>query len=201
MCEAMLETQPEFFKPRCKQFRYILSYSYPVLPDTNYAISEHCSGRHCHIRPSKHWHVLLFSDDPFDPQLGGYKVPCPYTAFRLLIHSTNMALKGEIFEKLKTAVEYHKLHPESGPKELDLKKKLPKVPSVVNRITQTTHVTQHFLDRVLAVADGRYSSEFNTVIDALISGYGHIETISHGVRLSFALEPCESQCTCWECLG
>ena len=204
MCEAIIETQPEYFKRYSRKFRYLISYSYPTLPLDNFSIAQHCSGRFCNFSPSKHWHVLLFHEPEEHEEESNhpsYAVPCPYSAFRLLIKTgcTNVLYKGELFEKLAKAVEYHIKYPDTAPKEIVLKKKLPKIKALVNNVTQTTHITRHFLERILAVANGKHGTAFNTIVDAFNSGCGFIDTYEHGQRLRFELDVSGAQCTCTEC--
>ncbi len=207
MCQAMLEANPAFFQELSNHFIYYSTESYPQLPTSNYAFAHHVrKNLYCPHQPIKaHFHVLIFKESaPLveDKDKGHQTVPCPFSAFKLLILATgNYQFEGEIFVKLNTAVAYCEAYPvpDAGPAQC--RKRLPHNPKTRTVGSQTDLVSSTTFDRFLTVLNGRYSSQFNAIMDSMISGYGSVFTQHCSEIVDFRLGFSNAQCMCEKCLN
>ena len=94
MVEAMYEQTPEFFMKSRKNFRYHICLEEPRVGrdfenDIFYAFGSHSEeSEYCDIE-QKHYHLLLESSSKFQKRGKGYAVPCLYSTFSFLIHTTS----------------------------------------------------------------------------------------------------------------
>ena len=56
------------------------------------------------------------------------------------------------------------------------------------------------IEKYMKAAEGPYGAELNTILDALITGYGNLSTRVHSMTIDFKLDCSQAQCTCSECL-
>ena len=131
MCEQALQQNPSYFRKFAKNFRYLVSETYPNLPAENFGLSFHNTRSDaCAITNSKHWHLLLYSENTNELKSGSI-VPCPYACFaKLIMEGINIQFSGKIFDQLKTAVTYNEKYETSESRDIVLKKHLPKMPKM-----------------------------------------------------------------------
>lgn len=200
MCEQTYERSPSYFRKFSKKFHYITCEKYPNLPIDNFALAFHnTQSDSCSIENVKHWHLLIFSDTRVN---NSYTVPCPYACFtQLILGGINVQHTGDIFDKLKAAVDYNEKYSNDESNVLALRKRLPKIPVNVkkNQAMQTTLITSASLDRYLQVLNGPYGGHMSQIIDAFISGYGSIDMQNHSMVTHFELRCSDAQCYCYEC--
>ena len=95
----------------------------------NYAVCMHFENGYCEVLPSNHYHVLFDVSDVSTKIINRnklYAVPCLYTTFKIFFSiGATVETTGEIFEKLKLAVEYNGSAPPTKAEATTLQKRLP----------------------------------------------------------------------------
>ena len=204
MCEAILQCHPNYFSDTREHFYYYTSEEHPHLPETNFAVGYHCRKLpDCNHKPEKtHFHVLIYSEKTFDhrsPNSILQCVPCPFSAFKLLILATgNHTMSGDIFVKLQTAVTYNEKYPSNESNLKSCRSRLPKPRTNISIATQTDMISTAALQRFHQAYFGAYAAEFNIILDSLISGYGSLNVNNHQVAIHFSLQ--HIPCFCCQCL-
>ena len=111
MVEAMYERSPNYFKQFQKQIKFQIVEEKPTLSITNvYAVCAHFDSEFCGLI-TNHYHVLLdtttFEKETFKRNQN-FPVPCIFTTFKLLFSTaTTLESNGDVFTKLKLAVEFN----------------------------------------------------------------------------------------------
>ena len=116
MVEAMYERSPAYIKQFQKNFRFFFSEKKPSsMFARNYSVCMHFQKGYCELLPSNHYLVLFDVSDVSTEMLKRnklYAVPCLYTTLKTFFsNSATVETTGEIFEKLKVAVEYNSSAP------------------------------------------------------------------------------------------
>ena len=183
MVEAMYEQTPEFFMKFRKNFRYHICLEEPRVGkdfenDICYAFGLHSEeSEYCNIE-QKHYHLLLESSSKFQSRGSGYAVPCLYSTFSFLIHTTSyLKLNGDTIEKLNRAVSYNKNPDNRSPFFRNTKRIRKRVPIVRKRnekSAQTSELSPVFLSRLNLILDGHHAASFYRIVDIFISGFGTI---------------------------
>ena len=110
MVEAMYERSPNYFKQFQKQIKLQIVEEKPTLSNTNvYAVCAHFDSEFCGLI-TNHYHVLL--DTTFEKETlkrnQNFPVPCIFTTFKFLFSTaTTLETNGDVFTKLKLAVEFN----------------------------------------------------------------------------------------------
>ena len=112
MVEAMFKRSPGYFKQFQKQFKFIILEEKPndITSFTNYAVCPHFDSEFCQLATNQ-FYILLDSTSEFNEamkQIKTYAVLCLFTTFKHLFPtSTKLETNGDIFSKLKLAIEYN----------------------------------------------------------------------------------------------
>ena len=205
MAEAMFERSPDYFQKFSNSFRYIICDTVPDFTNfsiKNYAHGIHNSNKFCTYSNDLHLHILLQCNKIPEnlKKLSShiYKVPCLYTCFKHLIASTKYTvLKGEIFDKLQTAVDYNAIHSleTTGTSIISIRKLLPHVQSKKDLVQKTTTISQtdsiasKTIERLINILNSENSGLLLQIMDILESGYGSVHFVSQEpcVKASFSL--------------
>ena len=110
MVEAMYDRSPGYFRQFQIKFRFFISHEKPDSTIAKiYALCTHLDNEYCRVLLTNHYHVLFDLTDAlkdFIKQSKFYTVPCLYTTFSCLFaNNRTLETTGEVFEKLKLAVE------------------------------------------------------------------------------------------------
>ena len=111
MVEAMYERSPHYFKQFQKQIKFQIVEDKPTLSNTNvYAVCAHFDSEFCGL-VTNHYHVLL-DTTTFEKETlkrnQNFPVPCIFTTFKFLFSTaTTLETNGDVFTKLKLAVEFN----------------------------------------------------------------------------------------------
>ena len=201
MVDHIFQQSPAYFKQFAKQFRYIVSEEYPILPADDFALAFHNQkSEFCTLKNVQHWHLLIFTGKQCENY--GSTVVCPYAAFKLLIlEGINIQFHGDIFGRLNTAIDLNDKHGVDETRAHVLRKKLPKNNAItkIHVGTQTDMLSNASLKRFISVLNGHYGGEFNQIMDAFISGYGCVSLQNHSMLTTFLLVCAPAQCYCFEC--
>ena len=111
MVEAMYGRSPNYFKQFQKQFKFQIVEEKPTLSNTNvYAVCAHFDSEFCGL-VTNHYHVLLDTTTIEKETLKrnkNFPVPCIFTTFKFLfLTATTLETNGDVFTKLKLAVEFN----------------------------------------------------------------------------------------------
>ena len=145
MVEAMFERSPKYFKQFQKQFKLIILEEKPTITSfTNYAVCPYFDSEFCQLA-TNHFHILIDSTIELNEaltQIKTYAVPCLFSTFKHLFStSTKLETNGDVFSKLKLAIEYNN---KAGEKlgSVTVRKRLPIFPSTAapakNSLTKAT---------------------------------------------------------------
>ena len=107
----MYERSPNYFKQFQKQFKFQIVEEKPTLSYTNvYAVCAHFDSEFCGL-VTNHYHVLLDTTTFEKESLKrnqNFPVPCIFTTFNFLFSTaTTLETNGDVFTKLKLAVEFN----------------------------------------------------------------------------------------------
>lgn len=178
----MYEQTPTFFMKFRKEFRYFILYEELKLREyvensVCYAFGLHneTHQEHCHIQET-HYHLLLEVKDKTKFTRKGFRVPCLYSTYALLLRTASyLQVTGDKIERLDRAVTYNQKGNNVSTNSLKLlRRRLPLVKSRSNVSIQSTELSQVFLDRLKLILDGPHAVLFYKVIDIMIDGYGTI---------------------------
>ena len=202
MVEAMYERSPAYFKQFQKNFRFFVSEEKPSsMFARNYAVCMHFENGYCELLPSNHYHVLFDVSEVSTEILKRnklYAVPCLYTTFKTFFsNGATVETTGEIFEKLKLAVEYNSSAPPTKGEATSIQKRLPNLSSALsknyrpsgivgykslvnaektlNQQLQTDRITTETLKRFENILYGPHSGAFCQIMDIFVSGYGKLD--------------------------
>ena len=195
----MYERSPEFFRKYQKLFCFFTSDTVPHFQGMNvetFAYSLHNKKNDYCKLDLPHYHVVAEKgvmkklDKDFSPF---YDVPCLFTCFKVLLHdfSTNHVFTGQLFEKLKEAVDYNqKLGEETKNQNTGYRCKLPKFRQSSTRTiqTQTDLLPTSTNVRFLNLYNSEHYSEFSKIVDIMNSGYGSLNVDSSTLFVKFILE-------------
>jgi hypothetical protein len=204
MCEQLYEQSPDYFRKFAKNFRYTICESYPAATGSFAFAFHNPKSDACSIKNNAdHWHLLTYTETA-SGAAGGYDVPCPYSCFYELIWSGNkITYEGDIFKRLRNAVVYVTKNPEMalGGGKCARKKRLPKVDATMTKLqaVQTDQITSNSLERYFMILNGPHGGAFSQIMDAFISGYGHVYRQDHSMVTNFELTCSQAQCYCYEC--
>ena len=112
MVEAMFERSPKYFKQFQKQFKLIILEDKPTITSfNNYAVCPHFDSEFCQLA-TNHFHLIdTYSTIELNEtlkQIKIYAVPCLLSTFKHLFStSTKLETNGDVFSKLKLAIEYN----------------------------------------------------------------------------------------------
>ena len=142
---------------------------------TCYAFGSHSEeSEYCDLQ-RKHHHLLLESRSKIQKRGKGYAVPCLYTTFLSLIHTTSyLKLSGKTFKKLSRAVTY-KSNLDNSPFFRNTKRIYKWVPIVRNRngrSAQTSDSSPVFLIRLNLRITGQHAALTYMMVDIFITGFG-----------------------------
>ena len=219
MVEAMYERSPSYFKQFQKQFKFKIVDQKPtdITSLNNYAVCPHFESDFCQIA-TNHFHLLIDSstDIGCTKQNKSFAVPCLFTTFKhLFSNSSKLETNGEVFTKLKLAVDFtdktgekidpatvHKRLPNSNTAKMltTTKTTATKTTGIAQKTiyntisaetgheqTQTDQICTETLKRVENILSGPHSGAFCKVMDIFVSGYGKLDIDSEllFVRLVF----------------
>ena len=178
----MYEQTPEFFKKFLRNFRYHICLEEPRVGkdlenDICYAFGLHSEqSEYCYIE-QKHYQ-LLESGSKFQNRGRWYAVPCLYSTFSFLIHSTSyLKLNSDTIEKLNRAVSHTENPHNKSPFFRNTKRIRKRVPVVRNRnerSSQISNLSPIFLNRLNLILDGHHAALFYRIVDFFISGFDTI---------------------------
>ena len=167
----------------------------------NYAVCMHFENGYCELLPSNHFHVLFDVSDVSTEILKRnklYAVPCLYTTFKTFFsNGATVETTGEIFEKLKLAVEYSSSAPPTKGEATSIQKRIPNLSSAfsknhrqngivayksldnaektLNQQLQTDRLSTETLKRFEKILHGPHSGAFCQIMDIFVSGYGKLD--------------------------
>ena len=138
MVEAMYERSSAYFKQFQKNFRFFVSDEKPCsMFARNYAVCMHFENGLFEVLPSNHYHVLFDVSDVSTEILKRkklYSVPCLYTTFKTFFsNGATVKTTGEIFKKLKLAVEYNGSTPPTKGEATTIQKRLPNLSNALSK--------------------------------------------------------------------
>ena len=198
----MYERSPAYFKQSQKNFRFFVSEEKSSsMFARNYAVCMHFENGYCELLPSNHFHVLFDVSDVLTEILKRNKlfaVPCLYTTFKTFFsNGATVETTGEIFEKLKLAVEYNSSAPPTKGEATSIQKRLPNLSNALsknhrqNRIIayksldnaektlnqqlQTDGLSTETLKRFENILYGPHAGAFCQIMDIFVSGYGKLD--------------------------
>ena len=207
MVEAMYERSPSYVKQFQKQFRFKIVDQKPtdITSLNNYAVCPHFESEFCQIA-TNHFHLLIDSstDIGCTKQNKSFAVPCLFTTFKhLFSNSSKLETNGEVFTKLKLAVDFNdktgeKIDPATVHKRLPISNTAKMLTTTKTTATKTTGITQktihntisaetgheqtqtdqictETLKRVENILSGPHSGAFCKVMDIFVSGYGKLD--------------------------
>ena len=139
MFEAMFERSPSYFKQFQKQFKFLVTNEIINLSSVkNFAVCSHFDSAFCQLttttKSTNHIHVLIDTsetattyDDIFKRNKT-FPVSCLFTSFRYLFSSvTDLETKGDVFFKLKLAVDFTIKNEEEPESAATVRKRLPTI--------------------------------------------------------------------------
>ena len=141
----MFERSPGYFKQFQKQFKFFVTDENLNLTSlNNFAVCSHYNSDFCQLSTTTtnqhHFHVLIDSThDALDTtkRYKLYSVPCLFTTFQHLFSlAPDLKTKGDVFTKLKLAVDFNIKNGEKNDSSL-IRKRLPKI-TTTNTTTTTT---------------------------------------------------------------
>lgn len=217
----MYRQTPAYFRKFARNFRYYVSAEYPTLPEDNFAMAFHTEASGCSIADDSHWHILIHDYDysycrKKTDGRGLYTITCPYACFtELVLNGMSPMYSGNMFDKMKLALEYNLVYPQPDSLSKVLWKRLPQVDYYKNSSTQTVDEAivvipaanelsaSPFVDsdtaRFSMLIDGAYGYVLREVMETLLYGGGGFVHDVHSVRLSFTVGCTDAQCFCPEC--
>ena len=202
MVEARYERPPAYFKQFQKNFRFFVSDEKPSsMFARNYAVCMHFENGFCEVLPSNHYHVLFDLSDVSTEILKQnklYSVPCLYTTFKTFFsNGATVETTGEIFEKLKLAVENNGSAPPTKGEATTIQKRLPNLSNALskndrqngivayksldnaektlNQQLQTDGLSTETLKRIENILYGPHAGAFCQIMDIFVSGYGKLD--------------------------
>ena len=140
MVEAMFERSPSYFKEFQKQFKFLVTNEKINLSSVkSFAVCSHFDSEFCQLtttttNSTNHFHVLIDTseaatiyDDIFKRNKA-FPVSCRFTTFRYLFSSAvDLETKGDIFFKLKLAVDFNIKNEEKPESAATVRKRLPAI--------------------------------------------------------------------------
>ena len=181
----------------------------------NYAVCPHFESEFCQIA-TNHFHLLIDSSTDIcsTKQNKSFAVPCLFTTFKhLFSNSSKLDTNGEVFTKLKLAVDFndktaekidpatvHKCLPISNTAKMLTTTKITTTKTTAQKTihntisagtgheqTQTDQICTETLKRFENILSGPHSGAFCKVMDIFVSGYGKLDIDSEllFVRLVF----------------
>ena len=212
MVEAMYERSPNYFKQFQKQFKFQIVEEKTTLSNTNvYAVCAHFDSEFCGL-VTNHYHVLL-DTTTFEKETlkrnQNIPVPCIFTTFKFLfLTATTLETNGDVFTKLKLAVEFnssaekvdsqtvrkqlpafacHSNVKNSNAKQVNMTQKTIYNARPPSKQVQTDFVNSETIRRVENILSGHHSGAFCQIMDIFVSGYGklNIDTDLLSVRLVY----------------
>ena len=184
MVEARYKQTPEIFMRFRKNFRYHICLEelrVGKVSKTTSVMLLVCTLKKANIVTiyQKHYHLLLEPSSKFQSRGSGYAVPCLYSTFSFLIHTTSyFKLNGDTIEKLNRTVSYNNNLDNRSPFFGNTKRIRTRVPVVRKRnekTAQTTEFSPVFLSRLNLILDGHHEASFYRIVDIFISGFGTID--------------------------
>ena len=220
MAEQAYVRSPHYFSQFSKNCKLYITESYPEVDSShtivNFAYAFHRPGGACKIKNPKHWHILIYSPPPATDQLQKtvpitkqrcrnsnpqyliddvdnskpIDVPCPYSAFRLLIlDGVNNNFGGEFFEKMAEAVSCNECYENDfANQEMVLTRNLPRAVKLENVSVQTNRVSTETIERITRAMNGPNGAAFALVLDAILSACGEIHFENQLYKIDFNLE-------------
>ena len=197
MVEAMYERSPAYFKQFQKNFRFFVSEEKPSsMFARNYAVCMHFENGYCELLPSNHYHVLFDVSDVSTEILKRNKLYV-HNLRNFFSNGATVQTTGEIFEKLKLAVEYNGSAPPTKGEATSIQKRLPNLSSALsknyrpsgivgyksldnaektlNQQLQTDRISTETLKRFENISYGPHSGAFCQIMDIYVSGYGKLD--------------------------
>ena len=198
----MYERSPGYFKQFQKNFRFFVSEEKPSsMFARNYAVCIHFENGYCEVLTSNHYHVLFELSDVSTEILKRnklYAVPCLYTTFKTFFsNGATVETTGEIFGKLKLAVEYNGSAPPKKGEETSIQKRLPNlsnalsknhrrsgivgyksldnIEKTLNQQIQTDQISTETLKRFKNILYGPHSDAFCQIMVIFVSAYGKLD--------------------------
>ena len=140
MVEAMFERSPSYFKQFQKQFKFLVTNEKNNLSSVkSFAVCSHFASEFCQLtttttKSTNHFHVLIDTteaattyDDIFKRNKA-FPVSCFFTTFRYLFSSAvDLETKGDVFFKLKLAVDFNIKNEEKPESAATVRKRLPAI--------------------------------------------------------------------------
>ena len=203
MVEAMYERSTSYFKQFQKQFRFKILDQKPIDITSLiiYAVCPHFESEFCQIA-TNHFNFLIDSstDIGSTKHNKSFAVPCLFTTFKhLFSNSSKLETNGEVYTKLKLAVDFnektgekidsatvHKRLPISNTAKMltTTKAMATKTTGIAQKTihntisagtgheqTETDQICTETLKRVENVLRGPHSGAFCKVMDIFVSGY------------------------------
>ena len=149
MVEAMFERSPSYFKQFQKQFKFLVTNEIINLSSVkSFAVCSHFDSEFCQLTTTtstNHFHVLIDTteaatnyDDIFK-RIKAFPVSCLFTTFRYLFSSAvDLETKGDVFFKLKLAVDFNIKNEEKPESAAKVRKRLPAIVSLSQQLQTKT---------------------------------------------------------------
>ena len=161
----------------------------------------HFENGYYELLPSNHYHVLFDVSEVSTEILKRnkpYAVPCLYTTFKTFFsNGTTVKTTGEIFEKLKLAVEYNSSAPPTKVEATSIQNRLPNLSNslstnhrqsgivgyksldnaekTLNQQLQTDRISTETLKRFEIILYGPHSGASCQLMDIYVSVYGNLD--------------------------
>ena len=138
MVEGMFERSPSYFKQFQKQFPFLVTNEKINLSSVKtFGVCSHFDSAFCQLKTTTSTnHFLLLIDaseaattyDDIFKRNKAFPVSCLFTTFRYLFSSaTDLETKGDVFFKLKLAVDFNTTNEENPASAATVRKRLPTI--------------------------------------------------------------------------
>ena len=172
MVEAMYERSPSYFKQFQKQFRFKILDQKPtdITSLINYAVCPHFESEFRQIA-ANHFHLLIDSstDIGSTKQNKSFVVPCLFTTFKhLYSNSSKLETNGEVFTKLKLAVDFNdktgeKIDPATFQKRLPISNTAKMLTTTKTMATKTTGIAQKTIHNTISAGTGHEQTQTDQI--------------------------------------
>ena len=149
MVEAMFERSPSYFKQFQKQFKFLVTNEKINWSSVkNFAVCFHFDSEFCQLTTTtstNHFHVLIDTSEAATTHNDIFKrnkafpVSCLFTTFRYLFSSAvDLETKGDVFFKLKLAVDFNIKNEEKPEPAATVRKRLPAIVTLSQQLQTKT---------------------------------------------------------------
>ena len=149
MVEAMFERSPIYFKQFQKQFKFLVTNEKINWSSVkNFAVRSHFDSEFCQLTTTtstNHFHVLIDTSEAVTTYNDIFKrnkafpVSCLFTTFRYLFSSAvDLETKGDVFFKLKLAVDFNIKNEDKPEPAATVRKRLPAIVTLSQQLQTKT---------------------------------------------------------------